>query len=92
MFGKDVRKGVQTPFPAQSIELCSFRHLVEFVNSRGEQWNQGVLWPERTRYALDLRNHLFSGWDLDHFENKVGPYLPRHHKDAGPVMTGRLGR
>lgn len=52
-FNKDHFGKIRSPFPAQTFELAAFRHLVEFVNSRGEQWNQGTLWPERTRFAFD---------------------------------------
>nr|WMB96705.1 hypothetical protein [Solanum melongena]WMB96899.1 hypothetical protein [Solanum melongena]WMB97089.1 hypothetical protein [Solanum aethiopicum] len=30
----------------------------------GEQWSQGCLWPEFTRYALDSNNKLITGWSL----------------------------
>lgn len=84
---------VRSPFPAQTFELAAFRHLVEFVNKSGEQWNAGVLWPHRTRYSGDPFNKTFSGHDLDYFESCVGPYLPVFHVETcGPVMTGRLGQ
>ena len=84
---------VKSPFSVQTIELAAFRHLVEFVNARGEQWNQGVLWYSRTRYAFDPLNKFFSGLDLDYFESRIGPLLPKYHTGAcGPIMTGRLGQ
>lgn len=82
---------VKCPFVAQTFELAAFRHLILFINSQGEQWNQGVLWPERVRYAFDPANKLLSGTDLDHFESKVGPFLPTWSPACGPVMTGKLG-
>lgn len=83
---------VKSPFLVQTFELAAFRHLVEFINARGEQWSQGILWPKRTRYAFDTMNKVFSGIDLELFEAQVGPYLPPWHPACGPVITGKLGQ
>jgi len=68
-----------SPIMAQTWELAAFRSLVEFVNARGEQFNQGLLFSCYTRYAFDPSNKLMSGWALDHFESCVGPHLPKWH-------------
>ncbi|GKV53028.1 hypothetical protein SLEP1_g59577 [Rubroshorea leprosula] len=81
---------IRSPFLMQTLELAAFRFLIEFVNSRGEQFCQGVLFPTRVRFAFDRNNKIFSGTDLDEFEMKVGPYLPPWHPAMGPVWTGRL--
>lgn len=91
-FGKGKLSGIRSPFPAQTFELGAFRHLVEFTNAYGEQWNAGTVWFKRTRYAFDPMNKVFSGLDLDYFESKVGPFLPPFDPFCGPVMTGRLGQ
>lgn len=43
-----------------------------FINAKGEQWNAGSLWFSRVRYAFDVNNKVFSGLDLDWFENRIG--------------------
>ncbi|PKA56653.1 hypothetical protein AXF42_Ash012783 [Apostasia shenzhenica] len=82
---------IDSTFPVQTFELAAFRHLVIFVNKEGEQFHQGVLWPMRTRYALDPNNKVFTGHDLDYFEKCVGPLLPPWHNACGSYMTGQLG-
>lgn len=81
-----------SPLMVQTWELAAFRHLVEFINARGEQWNQGALFPHYVRYAFDNNNKLFSGHSLDFFESRVGPHLPKWAEVFGPPMTGVLGQ
>ncbi|KAK7371220.1 hypothetical protein VNO78_35186 [Psophocarpus tetragonolobus] len=78
---------IRSPFPAQTFELAAFRHLVEFVNSRGEQWNQGTLWPERTRFAFDPKKKLFSGIDLDYLEGLETRGSPGYSETAPPPAS-----
>ncbi|GKV52605.1 hypothetical protein SLEP1_g59181 [Rubroshorea leprosula] len=85
-------KGVKSPFLVQSMELSAFSFLVNFLNSRGEQWCQGILFEKRIRFPFDNSNSLFSGLDLESFEAKVGPYLPSWHPAMGPPMLGRLAQ
>ncbi|PKA62720.1 putative mitochondrial protein [Apostasia shenzhenica] len=80
----------KSPFLMQTLELSAFQSLVFFLNARGEQWNQGILFSKRIRYPFDNNNSKFSGTDLDEFESKIGPYLPPWHPAMGPAMTGRL--
>ena len=63
-------------FTSLPYELAAFQWLLVFVHSRGEQWSQGSIWNSRTRYALDPKNKLFCGLDLDWFESRIGRYLP----------------
>lgn len=83
---------IRSPFMVQTMELSAFLSLVHFINARGEQWNQGILFPERIRFPFDPNNKIFSGTDLDLFESRIGPYLPPWHPSLGPPMTGRLGQ
>lgn len=45
-------------FLALPYEIASWTSLVNFVHARGEQWSQGILWPKRTRFALDPKKTL----------------------------------
>lgn len=49
----------------------------------------GILWPERIRYAWDPNKKLFSAFDLDFFESKIGTVLPLLDL---PMASGRLGQ
>ncbi|GKV51977.1 hypothetical protein SLEP1_g58588 [Rubroshorea leprosula] len=82
----------KSPFLVQTLELSAFGFLVNFINSQGQQWNQGILFEHRVRYALDPNNKVFSGLDLESFESKVGPYLPPWHPAMGPPMLGKLAQ
>lgn len=76
----------------QTMELSAFLTLRNLRNARGEQWNQGILFFKRTRYAFEKLYKRFSGSDLDAFEQRIGPYPPPWHPSLGPPMTGRLGQ
>lgn len=70
----------------QTFELAAFQSLVNLINAAGLQWNQGIQFAHRVRYAFDPNNKLFSGTDLDSFESMIGPYLPTWHPAMGPPM------
>lgn len=83
---------VRSCFISLPLELSSFQHLMTFVHAAGEQWSQGVIWAQRTRYAFDKENKVFSGMDLDLFERQIGPLFPSF-KDLGIVpVPGKLGQ
>lgn len=48
-----------------------------------------ILWPERIRYAWDPNKKLFSSFDLDFFESKIGKVLPLLYL---PMASERLGQ
>lgn len=50
----------------------------------------GILWPHRVRYPRDENKKLFSNWDLEDFERKIGPYLPSPTDLNCPPIVGRL--
>lgn len=54
-------------------------------------FSSGVLWEERTRFALDSRNRDYTHLDLESFERKVGPFLPTTFDTKCPPFFGRLG-
>lgn len=83
---------IRSPFIVQTMELSAFLPLKNFINARGEQWCQGILFPKRVRYAFDKNNKIFSGTDLDSFESMVAPYLPPWHPSLGIPMTGKLAQ
>lgn len=89
--GFPFKGSIQSCFPAVFFELSAYTFLLEFIHSRGEQWSSGILWPERTRFALDRQNQIFSGSDLDQFEKTCGPQLPSYRDLRIPPITGRLG-
>lgn len=79
-------------FPALMFEMISFTQLIEFIHLYGEQWSSGILWPIRIRYALDPNNKMFTGWDLDYYEQYIGTFLPNHRQIPGCACTGKLGQ
>lgn len=81
---------IRSCFLALPYEIASWTSLVKFVHARGEQWSQGILWPKRTRFALDPMNKIFSGTDLEWFEKYVGPQLPTCDALGVPPATGKL--
>jgi hypothetical protein len=87
--GFPFKGSIKSCFPAVFFELSAYTFLIEFIHSRGEQWSSGILWPERTRFALDRQN--ISGSDLDQFEKTCGPQLPSYRDLRIPPITGRLG-
>nr|TKS02728.1 hypothetical protein D5086_0000161290 [Populus alba] len=87
--GFPFKGSIKSCFPAVFFELSAYTFLLEFIHSRGEQWSSGILWPERTRFALDRQN--ISGSDLDQFEKTCGPQLPSYRDLRIPPITGRLG-
>lgn len=51
--------GLRSIFTSFPHELGAFNFLMNFVHARGrgEQFSQGCLWPERTRYAIIKSSH-----------------------------------
>lgn len=91
-YGRSQWKRCRSSFPAQTFELAGFIWLVEFVNARGEQWNQGTLWALFRRFPFDPSNKRLSEVSLEFFEQRIGPFLPTWSPEVGPVVTGRLGQ
>lgn len=87
---RDKAQKVKSCFVSFTFELAAWRDLVVFVHKEGQQWSQGCLWAPRTRYALDNNNKLFTGWDLDGFERRIGPRLPGSSDLGVPMISGRL--
>ena len=83
--------GLRSIFTSFPHELGAFNFLMNFVHARGEQFSQGCLWPERTRYAFDVNNKKFTPEDLDWFERRIGPFLPSCDDLGIPPVPGRLG-
>ncbi|KAK9082549.1 hypothetical protein Syun_031853 [Stephania yunnanensis] len=73
------------------LELAGYADLINDIHAVGEQWSSGILWPERTRVALDPFNKVYSGNDLDWVEARIGPRLPRSAEFHVPPVTGKLG-
>lgn len=86
-----VGRCLQSPFPALTFEIRAFAFLLKVVHSSEDLWSQGILFPERTRYAWDPANKIFSGTDLDQFERTLGPALMSFDKFLFPAMCGKLG-
>ena len=78
-------------FTSLFAEIAAFAWLVRFVHAMAEQWSQGTLWAPFTRFPFDNSNALLSGWALDWFERRVGPYLPLPEHMNIPPLTGKLG-
>lgn len=85
-------ESIRSCFLSLHLEIASFVKLNIFVHSRGEQWSQGTLWSQRTRYALDPNNKKFSGTDLDEYETLVGPYFHTYWNPPLDLTLGRLGQ
>lgn len=72
-------------------ELAAFQFLMNLNHSRQDQFSQGCLWPEYTRYAFDRQtNKYITNWSLEWFERRIGPLLPSTTDLGIPPNTGRL--
>lgn len=85
-----VSRKINSIYVSLPFELACFADLVEFTNSKGEQWCQGTLWAPRIRYPFDENNKIFSGEDLDWFQDRIGPLLPKSRDLSVPPSWGRL--
>lgn len=65
---------------------------MNLTHSQGQQWSQGCLWYECTRFVFDPFNKILTGRSLDYFERRIGPYLPDPDEVQCPPITGRLGQ
>lgn len=86
---KRVAKSVHTSL---AYELSAFQFLMNLTHSQGQQWSQGCLWYECTRFVFDPFNKILTGRSLDYFERRIGPYLPDPDEVQCPPITGRLGQ
>lgn len=84
---------VRSIFTSFHLELAAYADLLNEIHALGDQWSSGILWAERTRFAFDPLNFnkISSGNDLDWFESRIGPMLPRSEEFKVPPITGKLG-
>lgn len=87
---KGAARGKRSVFTSLAYELSGFQFLMQWVHAYGQQWSMGILWPHRVRYPRDENKKLFSNWDLEDFERKIGPYLPSPTDLNCPPIVGCL--
>ena len=67
---------ISSTMTCRILSITQNIHFTRVYTLSREQWSSGILWPERTRFALDRQN--ISGSDLDQFEKTCGPQLPSY--------------
>lgn len=81
---------MKSSFTCFPYELAAFAFLLHFVHAKGEQFDQGCLWPSYVRFAFDHYNKHITKASLEWFEHRIGPLLPTPDDLGVPANTGRL--
>ncbi|KAG8369318.1 hypothetical protein BUALT_Bualt15G0138800 [Buddleja alternifolia] len=83
---------VRSVFTSLPWELAYFHFRTTLTMPAQHRWveKEGVLWPERVRYAFD-QNNMLTFWDFSQYENTVEPHLQSCIKLRVIPYIGRLG-
>ncbi|KAG8363190.1 hypothetical protein BUALT_BualtMtG0007500 (mitochondrion) [Buddleja alternifolia] len=84
---------VRSVFTSLPWELACFHFLTTLTMPAQHRWaeKEGVLWPERVRYAFDPNNNMLTFWDFSQYENTVEPHLQSCIELRVIPCIGRLG-